>query len=96
MGNQMASEKKRLHYSLMRMESMRMILYAMLWHDKEVIMIKRMILDSISERIMYAHEDFIVYAEELESLGRKRSAEKLRDIINDLECLRYDLRNSNK
>lgn len=53
-------------------------------------------LDNILDTLVNAFEDLVVIPEELEKLGRVRSAENLREILTDIECLRYDLRNTNK
>ena len=57
---------------------------------------KAKILDSIVERIMFAHEEFVGVVQDLEDIGKTKSAEQLRDIINSIEELRYNLRNSLK
>ena len=53
-------------------------------------------LDRIVEGIMDAHEDFISLAQDLDGIGRKASAEHLRDIVTAIEVLRWDLRNTIK
>lgn len=57
---------------------------------------KKAIVGKIIEEIRLAHENFIAYAEDLETVGRKISAENLRDIINAIENLQYDLTHSVK
>ena len=57
---------------------------------------KKVIVEKIVEEIRLAHENFVAYAEDLETVGRKISAENLRDIINAIENLKYVLTHSIK